>query len=340
MSKSILPSLFQYSKMNKSYWVLLFAMLSSSFCLAQTNGNIHIAKFKDDKACAISYTFDDGLKEHYTIVTPWLNSLGLKGSFVINGSKINTDESAIKDTTRMTWKNLKEMADAGHEISNHGWAHKNFGKFPLDEIKEDILKNDSAIFANIGSMPRTFFYPNNTKTPEGIILASQNRVGTRLFQRSLGGKSTPEDLDSWVNKLLNNHDWGITMTHGITYGYDHFNSPNILLEHLKKVKAMEDKIWVGTFREVASYTKERDTTTLSIEQKGNGHYRITINCPLDKTLFTEPLTAILEEKGIKKAEIYQGKKRLVATILPDKVLFSFDPFGGAIEIDTNSKKKK
>ncbi|MGC4235267.1 MAG: polysaccharide deacetylase family protein, partial [Niabella sp.] len=176
-----------------------------------------IAKYKDDKTCAISYTFDDGLKEHYTLVAPKFRTLGFKGTFWINGSKINADEKNIADTTRMTWKNLQEMVRSGHEISNHSWAHKNFGRFSLEEIKEDIDKNDSAIFAHTGIMPVTFCYPNNTKTPEGVKLASQNRVGTRMVQRSVGGKSTPENLERWVNDLLKKRGWGVTMTHGITY---------------------------------------------------------------------------------------------------------------------------
>ena len=31
--------------------------------------------------------------------------------------------------------------------------------FPIEEIKEDIFKNDSAIFANTGVMPRTSAIP-------------------------------------------------------------------------------------------------------------------------------------------------------------------------------------
>ena len=325
-------------KIVNSFSLLFLMVLSQNFCFAQAAADIRIAKFKDNKACAISYTFDDGLKEHYTLVTPWLNKLGIKGSFVINGSKVNREENTINDTIHMTWENLKEMAAAGHEISNHGWAHKNFGKFKLDSIIEDINKNDSAIFANIGIMPRTFFYPNNTKTPEGIKLASENRIDTRTFQRSLGGNSNAIELEQWVNKLLNDHDWGVTMTHGITYGYDHFTSPNILWEHLKKVKAMEDKIWVGTFRDVAGYVKERDSTMLHISQSGKGHYIITSNCSLNKTLFTEKLTLVIDQKNFKQVKVRQGKNYLIAKTQSDKVLFEFDPFGEIIDVDFQTKR--
>ncbi len=308
-------------------------MLSCHFCYAQNNIIIRIAKFKDDKLCAISYTFDDGLKEHATLVTPQLKKIGLKATFVVNGSNINQNEKNIKDTTRMTWQELKEMAKSGQEISNHGWAHKNFNKFPLTEIKEDLLKNDSAIFANIGILPRTFAYPNNSKNKEGVKIANENRVGTRMFQYAIGGKSTSKNLEDWVNQLLRDQDWGVGMTHGITYGYDYFSNQNILWEHLKKVKAQEDKIWVGTFKDVITYVKERDSTTLKIEKLANGHYAVTPICSLDQTIFTGQLTGIIDEKGVKKVIVSQGGKKLKTVLQGDHFLFSFNPFGGAVDIE-------
>ncbi|PTQ97879.1 polysaccharide deacetylase [Mucilaginibacter yixingensis] len=305
---------------------------TSGKTVVQQPEKIRVAKFKNDKVCAISYTFDDGLQEHYTLVTPRLRKLGLKGTFVINGSIINPDKNHLKDTTRMSWDELKEMAAAGQEISNHGWAHKNLGKFPLDVIKEDILKNDSAIYANIGIKPTTYAYPNNTKKEDGVKFASLNRVGTRTFQRSLGGHSNPDELDKWVDKLLADHDWGVTMTHGITYGYDCFKSPEVLWNHLEKVQKMQDKIWVGTFHDVSAYVKERDSTVLNIKQMGKGHYQLMAICPLDKKLFTEPLTAVFEDTDARKYEAWQGKKKLNVKVKPNQLIFDFDPFGGVVDI--------
>ena len=126
-------------------------ILSLLFCTGYMSGadwNVYVARYKQDKACAISYTFDDGLAEHYTLVAPQLEKRGFRGTFWICGSNINKDNRNITDTTRMTWPQLKEMSDKGHEISNHGWAHKNFARFPIEEIKEDeesptLLSNNS-----------------------------------------------------------------------------------------------------------------------------------------------------------------------------------------------------
>lgn len=311
--------------------LLLISLLACTHTVSGTDWNVYIAKYKYDKACAVSYTFDDGLAEHYTLVAPQLEKRGFRGTFWICGSKINNNDESITDTTRMTWPQLKEMSDNGHEISNHGWEHKNFARFPLEEIREDIIKNDSAIFANIGVMPRTFCYPNNNKKAEGRRIAEQNRVGTRLKQRSIGSKSTPDDLEKWINTLIETNDWGVGMTHGLTYGYDAFRNPQCLWDHLDQVKAREDKVWVGTFREVVSYIKEREETKLEIVNKRNT-LLITPELKMNKEIFTEPLTMVIIGKEIKKVSVKQNKKKLPVHIVDDKILFDFNPYGGTIKV--------
>jgi peptidoglycan/xylan/chitin deacetylase (PgdA/CDA1 family) len=291
--------------------------------------NVSVAKYRHDKVCAISYTFDDGLAEHYTLAAPQLEQRGFRGTFFINGSKVNKDERHIKDTTRVTWPQLKEMAEKGHEISNHGWAHRNFAKFPFEVLKEDILKNDNAIYAHVGVMPRTYAYPNNTKQGEAMAFVARNRVGTRLKQRSVGSKRTARDLEKWMETLIKTGDWGVGMTHGLTYGYDAFGNPQRLWEHWEQVKANEDKIWVGTFREVVSYLKERDAIRLTVTEKKN-KLHVVPELPLDKELFTEPLTMVVEGGTMKKVSARQGKKKLSVQLRSDKAFFDFDPFGGEI----------
>lgn len=315
----------------KIFSLFILSLLITSNSLSGADWNVYIAKYKQDKACAISYTFDDGLAEHYTLVAPQLEKRGFRGTFWICGSKINKDSETISDTTRMTWPQLREMSDNGHEISNHGWAHKNFARFPIEEIKEDILKNDSAIFANIEVIPRTFCYPNNNKKAEGRRIAEQNRVGTRLKQRSIGSKSTPEDLEKWMNTLIETNDWGVGMTHGLTYGYDAFRNPQRLWDHWDQVKAKEDKIWVGTFREVVSYIKERENTQLNV-LKNNNKLLITPKPELDKEIFIEPLTMVIAGQKVKKVIVRQGKKKLPVQISAHKVTFDFNPYGGLIEV--------
>ena len=313
----------------KTFLITLLCVFFYSGFSSGADWNVSVAKYRHDKVCAISYTFDDGLAEHYTLAAPQLEQRGFRGTFFINGSKVNKDERHIKDTTRVTWPQLKEMAEKGHEISNHGWAHRNFAKFPFEVLKEDILKNDSAIYAHVGVMPRTYAYPNNTKQGEAMAFVARNRVGTRLKQRSVGSKRTARDLEKWMETLIKTGDWGVGMTHGLTYGYDAFGNPQRLWEHWEQVKANEDKIWVGTFHEVVSYLKEREAIRLTVTEKKN-KLHVVPELPLDKELFTEPLTMVVEGGTMTKVSARQGKKKLSVQLRSDKAFFDFDPFGGEI----------
>jgi peptidoglycan/xylan/chitin deacetylase (PgdA/CDA1 family) len=302
--------------------------------------NFHIAKYKGDKTAAISYTFDDGLAEHFSLVFPAFEKLGFKGTFWINGNTIEQWETNPKPLqeagkARMTWKQLRKMARAGHEISSHGWAHRNVTKLSSEELRYELQHNDTVIFQKTGVFPRTFCYPGNAENDSVVAVVERDRIASRTKQFSVGGKSTAESLDNRVAELLVNRDWGVTMTHGITYGYDHLRNAEILWEHLQKVKAQEDKIWVGTFAEVAAYVKERDAVKYDITKSEKG-FTITPALSLDKTLFAEPLTGVIEQENIKKIAVRQGKKKLKTQILSGgKVLFEFNPYGEKIEIEIN-----
>ena len=292
---------------------------------------VHIAKYKDDKECAISYTYDDGLKEHYTLVAPQMEKHGFRGTFWVNAVSVNPDNEQVRDTGRVSWPELKEMAINGHEISNHGWSHANLTKISLDEVKLEIEKNDSIILANVGIPSQTFCYPYNARNKEVLAIASEGRVGTRTKQHAVGSKSTSENLEEWVAQLMKTKDWGVAMIHGINYGYDAFTSSAILWEHFDKVKALEGSIWVGTFREVAAYIKETEELSLETTRDGN---TITIipQAELNKELFNMPLTMVVEGNKLKQVNVMQGQNELPVKLLPGKAIFDFDPYGGELKI--------
>ena len=92
---------------------------------------------------------------------------------------------------------------------------------------------------------------------------------------------------------------------------------------------MENEIWVGTFREVVAYKKEREKNRLNVLENG---YNITPHLDMNAQLFTEPLTMVLKSVGNRVSEIRQdGKKRFLKKDA-DKVLFDFNLYGVMIQI--------
>ena len=300
----------------------------------QYDSEVYVAPYKGNRQCAISYTFDDGLLEHYTLVYPKLEEYGFKGTFWVCG-KIIEDKKAALGKPRMTWKQMKEMSEKGHEISNHGWSHLILpGKTEI-QIREEIDRNDSIILAEIGKRPVTFCYPGNYMDEQSVAIASIGRAGTRQYQYAIGGEksqSTPEELDKWLDELLTSGGWGVSMTHGITYGYDFFADSSVLWNHLEKVKSKKDSVWVATFEEVSAYVKEWKNIRLEI-CKGKTEWVVTPCLPLDSTLFNQPLTIVLNLKSENRIRnVWQDGKQIPVQKRDGKCLFEFNPYGGIIRI--------
>lgn len=313
--------------MNKTTYKLLLIIATIMWVsVAVGQPDIHVASFYGDRQAAISYTFDDGLQEHYTMVFPKFKELGLKGSFCIIGSKVGKDQ---KGTPCMTWEQLREMAEAGQEITSHGYKHLSMEKLTDPEaLRYEVQHNDTLIYNKVGMFPRTYFYPGNRKTEEGLAFTQKDRVGTRTFQVSFGSKRDSLWIEKWLDRLMKKGEWGVTMTHGITTGYDCFPNPQVFWDHLEQVTKMQDRIWVATFHDVAAYTAERDTIRLDIHTSKSG-ITIVPSLSLDPKLFYHPLTLVVTAEAI---EAKQGKNILPLTKKEGKTLFDFDPHGGKIQI--------
>ncbi len=286
----------------KSNSFILFSILSTA-----TSGihaqNVSIAKFAGNKQAAISFTFDDGLKEQYSILFPKLKELGIKGTFCLIGSRMdNPPKNSEKQT--FTWKQAKEMALDGQEITSHGYNHKNVSKLIPEELRYEVQHNDTLIYQHTGIFPRTYFYPGNRKNDEAVAFCSKDRVGTRTFQASLGSKRTQEWFESYLNNIIRKGEWAVTMTHGIRIGYDCFGDETRLWKIFDYALEQEKagKLWIATFHDVAAYQQERDNTTLSIKVKKNEvivtpklKFNKAISNPkLAKELFNVPLTLVLD----------------------------------------------
>ncbi len=299
-------------------------------CTADLNPeNIRIADYMDGKACAVSLTFDDGMKEHYTIVAPELEKRGLRGTFWLCGAWI--PEEAHHDTTHITWAEASEMAEKGHEMSNHAWSHPYLTTLSEEDLRTEITRNDEAILKNVGTKPTTFCFPYNAFNEEVIAIAMEGRVGARLKEFWLGGQHSPKEyLEKQIADALAEGSWIAGMTHGINYGYDCYENPAEFTDFLDYLKTFEDRIWIAPFREVAVYTNAAKGTTLNIEKEGKG-LSITPATDLDRNLYSGDLTMeiLTEGRGI-KAE--QDGSELEITVNGDRSYFHFNPFGGTISI--------
>lgn len=322
--------------MNRLKSILIYTVCA--FVSLKANAQIRIAKYYDNKQAALSFTFDDGLREQYTILFPKMKQLGIKGTFCLIGAWMdNPPKNPNKQP--FTWEQAKEMALDGQEITSHGYSHKNVTKLTPDELRYEVQHNDTLIYRHTGVFPRTYFYPGNRKSDEAVAYCSQNRVGTRTFQVSLGSKRTQEWFEQYITDIIKKGDWAVTMTHGLRIGYDCFGDETRLWRMFDYALAQQDQLWIATFHDVAAYQQERDNTTLRIKKKKGRiiiepkmakETRMEPKIKLNKEIFNHPLTLVLD---FKPRSATQAGKPLEVKEKGEKLWLNFSPTEGKIVIE-------
>jgi peptidoglycan/xylan/chitin deacetylase (PgdA/CDA1 family) len=109
----------------------------------------------------VSLSFDDGTKNHYTLVfLKGLRPRGMRATFYITTSRTNTDGSL------MSWAQLNTLARSGQEIGGHTYHHLNLPKITDKKEKLQEICLDRQNLLNHGLDPVTFAYPEGAYDTE------------------------------------------------------------------------------------------------------------------------------------------------------------------------------
>lgn len=285
---------------------------------------VRIARFAGDRAAAISYTFDDGLRDQFAAAVPMLNEFGFKGTFFIIPGKVaetTADAEQRKNDKRawgtITWDELKNMDAQGHEIASHTWSHPNLTKLSPAEVEAELGKAGDAIKTHIGKPPLTLAFPFNASTPEIREVALKHYLACRTYQTGTDGKATAASLDAWADQRVKERKWGVLMIHAITNGYAAMTSTEVLHDHWKYVQDLGSNIWVDTFANIARYEKERDAARISIASSSRGKAVIFLDSSLDSSVYNVPLTIVVAIPGIISAHAESAGGNLPVRVLAD-----------------------
>ena len=140
----------------------------------------------------VCITFDDGYLDSYTIVYPMMKEFGYPLTLFLI-----TDDVG-KSYNRMTWEQLKEMADSGAvTIANHTLSHPKLHNLPTRAEKEnEIIGANKALKYHLGIDNLWFAYPYGDYDDEVIDICK--KAGIKLAVTTDAGRvhvgSYPYDL--------------------------------------------------------------------------------------------------------------------------------------------------
>jgi len=154
----------------------------------------NLKEFKRQLLMAKKYnwelTFDDGLKEHYTIAFPLLKKLGLRASFFSITGKIKNGLNGKRWEGQefMTMDELREMHESGMIIGNHSHSHLRLGELTKEQQEEEIRISTDILTKEI-SKPFSFSYPFGNYNKDTLEILKKYgykfAVTTRPEQESL-----------------------------------------------------------------------------------------------------------------------------------------------------------
>lgn len=125
-----------------------------------------------DRPC-FHLSFDDGFDNNYRNAFPVLESLGIKATFFVPSRLVGASDSFIaahwwnKDplpTRTMSWRDVREMRDAGHEIGSHTRTHARLSAVSAqpERLQEEIAGSKADVEDALGEACKYIAWPFGT----------------------------------------------------------------------------------------------------------------------------------------------------------------------------------
>ncbi len=326
-------------------WALAFFLLvlTAEVGLRAATGPYEIGTWRGFRSAAISYTFDDGCSNQFSVAIPMFNEKGFKLTLF----------TAIS-TLFPGWPKLQSAALQGHEIGSHTMTHVNLSSLPETQQTSELENSRQAIDANIpGQACITLAYPFCVEGKES--LTSQQYVAARTCSGQLvpsspanlmnissfvcgpqGSVQTTADFNSRANGAVAARAWCVYLLHGIDNdgGYSPVSTAT-LQGSLNYLSANPGKFWVETFANVIRYIRERNTASVTETSNQDDEIRLQVSDNLDDTIFNYPITLRrLLPTNWPGAAVSQNQQRREARVVEVNstkyVMFDVVPDGGEV----------
>jgi peptidoglycan/xylan/chitin deacetylase (PgdA/CDA1 family) len=203
----------------------------------------------------VTFTFDDGLTDQYTNGRSIMNTAGIKASYGIITQEVRDING---DTEAMTWAQITQLKNDGHEIAAHTRTHPDLTTLTAAQQQSEIVGSKNDLIAK-GFNPTTFLYPYGAENPslENQVKAA-GFIGARGSYTGINGSTnkryavddvrydkatTAAQMNALVDQAVADKRWLIIELHDIlpTGGDSETITPTQLQAVVNHVKAIGAK---------------------------------------------------------------------------------------------------
>ena len=331
--------------------IVLLTVLYAPIKLAATSHEI--TKWRNNRAGAVSLTFDDGYLSQATTGKDLLSAKNIRGTFFLPIFRLDWNDS--------TWDDWRSVAAQGNEVGSHTLSHPYLTELSEQELRLELSQSQAAINLNIPTQScLTFAYPYGDSNDFVRAVSSEYYIASRStggFESLEGMNYYPEGLnppihfDNIMSRNIDN-DTIELMTSYIDYAeqnnawlcvHMHELQDPAKVERLSQFldELLVKDVWVDTFGTIVRYMRERLSSTLAVLSESDSEIMLNLSHSLDNSVFNVPLTirSAVPNSWL-KVLITQGSSEytLIPTIENGQSVVYYDaiPNAGAISLLPNN----
>lgn len=207
---------------------LIFLILSAFFGSLTDRAAAQNVSTQSKTMGIVSITFDDA-RDSYGIELAIAKKNNIKGTlFVTTG--------LVGNQSYMSWKQIREFADAGWEIGAHTISHSDLTMLPDNLLQDELLNPIQDIFLHVGRNPVSFatpygefdnrvissvmkYYKNHSGAWIGNAGGGFNNISGidhyRIGRKTIMSTQSIQEICSDVESAAKNGSWLVLMFHRI-----------------------------------------------------------------------------------------------------------------------------
>lgn len=274
-------------------------------------------------------------------------------------------ESSAEDQPKLTWDQLRPLADRGYEFASHTVTHPRLAVLDDANLVYELEKSRQDILDHLG-FKHTFSVecPYGTENDRGVHAAllryqlarnympdadvddldrwnkmdpATSRKEYVRWQRGPLTETPMTLMKSWVDKTATEGNiWLVLVFHGVDGVGWKPKTGGELTDYFEYISAKKQSLWVATFQDVAKYIREREAGTVATYKDGDA-IRVVLRSSLTDLSYDLPLTLKTYVPGEWDAvKVQQGQRTKQSDLVRDSgatyVMYQAIPNGEDVKL--------
>jgi peptidoglycan/xylan/chitin deacetylase (PgdA/CDA1 family) len=364
-----------FNSKSELMYIRIFALVISSLLISgkikAQAPSVAVCNYLNNKDAAVSITFDDGCKDQFQIGQSIMDNLGFEGTFFIITSYTPSKGFDYGCSLNLTWSNLQNAINHGHEIGSHTVHHSLldtlYYKYGADTVESEIRKSRDTLNKYLnGQKVLTFAYPEGDGgdgSSESVLvrkLLHKYYIGARAAGVCPAGydtypyatgtgfgdfyyqvesfpmhnTTTLSEYTQMLDGAIQHGGWFVPMYHNFNQNVDLSVTTSGFTDQMNAINDRKSDLWVAPFRDVLKYHKEKTSATATIPAYSSSLIVVGLTDTITNPEFDMPLTLVVSNLASNSEidSVKQGSNKLSFFRKGNSVQFNARPDKGNINI--------